>query len=278
MNRRNTTQLPVSKKWLVDGFCRFTHRMVAKQFISFAVQNDWMLKQPIDPATPVVVYANHCGWWDPIVAMMLRKAYFPNRILYAPIDAEALKNYRIMAQLGFYGLQLDSHAGAANFLTVTKTILESPNASVWITPEGQFCDVRDHSKALMPGLAHLATKLPNVCFIPLAIEYAFWDESRPQIFTKIGTPIFSNEQHAKSSLEHVKLVESPLTKPQWNDLLTSHLRQTQSELAASVISRDSSQFKYLIASRPTRLGWYDFFRSWSAWMRGKKFDPRHSNK
>jgi 1-acyl-sn-glycerol-3-phosphate acyltransferase len=264
MAPRESSTIPTSKKWLVDGFCRFTHRMVAKQFISFAVQNEWMLTLPIDAKTPIVVYANHCGWWDPIVAMLLRKTYFPERTLYAPIDAEALQNYRIMSQLGFYGLQLNSLAGASAFLTTTKAILQTPNASVWITPEGEFCDARDHTKSLMPGLAHLATKVPGVYFIPLAIEYAFWDESRPQIFTRLGTPLITDD-----------LTSAARNKSEWNELLTARLRLAQNELAASVIARDPSQFKYLIASRPARLGWYDYFRSWSAWMQGKKFDPRH---
>jgi hypothetical protein len=242
--------------------------MVSKQFMFFAVQNDWMKLQTIDPTIPVVVYANHSGWWDPIVAMMLRKQFFSDRTFYAPIDADALANYRIMAKLGFYGLKLDSLQGAADFLAITKRILATSNASVWITPEGEFCDVRDHSKPLMPGLSHLAAKVPGVCFVPLAIEYAFWDESRPQIFTKLGTPVCSSFSP--------NLADGCQTKSQWNDVLTSHLRSTQSELATDVISRDASRFDYLIASRPTRLGWYDYFRSWAAWTQGRDFDPRHS--
>jgi hypothetical protein len=242
--------------------------MVSKHFMSFAVQNEWMKLQTLDPKMPIVVYANHSGWWDPIVAMMLRRKFFADRTFYAPIDADALANYRIMAQLGFYGLELDSLQGAADFLSITKRILETSHVSVWITPEGEFCDVRDHSKQLMPGLSHLAAKTPGVCFIPLAIEYAFWDESRPQIFTKLGAPLCT-------SLDP-QLADRCKTKAEWNTLLTEHLRSTQSELARDVISRDASRFDYVIASRPARLGWYDYFRSWAAWLQGRDFDPRHS--
>ena len=113
----------------------------------------------------------------------------------------------------------------------------------------------------MPGLAHLASKVPEAVFVPVAFEYAFWDESRPQIFARFGSPVSASEQ---------------ITKGAWNELLTGRLRQTQAELSQSVQERNPASFQYLIASRPVRLGWYDYCRSWVAWIQGKQFDPRLS--
>jgi hypothetical protein len=273
MNRKNSNEprsqptLPTSKKWLVDGFLYFSSRMVAKQFQSFAIQVNGAELDRIPPTTPVVVFANHASWWDPISASLIRQKYFSNRIFYAPIDADALKNYRIMAELGFYGLKLNTIRGAADFLATTQVILQTPNSALFITPEGKFTDVRDHSPELMPGLSHLVSKVPEIVFVPLALEYGFWDESRPQIFAKLGDAIHC---------DHRKHAETELNKSQWNELLTQRLRQTQTELASSVIQREGSAFQYVIASRPKRLGWYDYFRSWRAFLCGHKFDPRHS--
>jgi len=269
MSQRKAVELPVSKKWLVDGFCWYAKRMVAKQFISFGVQAELLnidsignpIGNPIDESAPIIAFANHPSWWDPIVAMLLQTKYFSNRTFYAPIDADALENYRIMAQLGFYGVRMQRFDGASEFLRVTKAILELKKVTIWITPEGQFSDVRDHSLSLMPGLSHLASKIPGVTFVPVAFEYAFWNESRPQIFARFGAPICQ---------------QSGLKKGEWSDLLTDRLRQTQTDLAQSVIARDPKAFEYLVASRPVRLGWYDYGRSWSARLRGKPFDPRHT--
>lgn len=261
MSQSEPVKLPVSKKWLVDGFCWYTKKMVAKQFISFGVQDDLLKADPIDETTPIIAFANHASWWDPIVGMLLQQTYFSDRTFYAPIDADALENYRIMSKLGFYGVRMQSFDGASNFLSITKSILETRKVTIWITPEGQFSDVRDHSLPLMPGLSHLASRISGVMFVPVAFEYGFWDESRPQIFTRFGTPISSTQSISKS---------------QWNDLLTQRLRQTQYELSQSVMSRDLAAFKYVVASRPIRLGWYDYGRSWAAWLKGKSFDPRHT--
>ncbi len=261
MSQTETTQLPESKKWLVDGFCWYTRRMVVKQFHSFGVQDELLKAATIDEETPLIVYANHASWWDPIVGMSLQQAYFSNRIFYAPIDADALKKYRVMAKLGFYGVRLESFDGASAFLKMTKAILNSKRVAIWITPEGKFSDVRNHSLPLMPGLSHLASKISGVKFLPIAFEYGFWNESLPQIFVRFGSPIDSSETMAKGD---------------WNELLTCRLRRTQAELAQSVQQREPSAFQYLIASRPRRLGWYDYCRSWAAWLQGKPFDPRHS--
>ena len=48
MSQRELVQLPVSKKWLVDGFCWYTKKLVAKQFISFGVQDELLKTIPID--------------------------------------------------------------------------------------------------------------------------------------------------------------------------------------------------------------------------------------
>ncbi len=261
MRQRNPIHLPVSKKWLVDGFCWYSKRMVAKQFMSFGIQDELLEAQPVAPASPMIVYANHASWWDPIAAMLLQKAYFSDRTFYAPIDAEALEKYRIMAKLGFYGVRLESFDGTSAFLSATKAILESKNATIWITPEGQFSDCRDHSLPLMPGLSHLASKFSGVTFLPIAFEYGFWNESRPQIFARFGSAINSS---------------TSMQKGEWTTLLAERLRSTQGELARSVQARDPAAFKYVIESRPIRHGLYDHMRSWSAWLRGKPFDPRHS--
>jgi 1-acyl-sn-glycerol-3-phosphate acyltransferase len=252
--------VPHSKKWLVDGFCRFTRRMAAKHFTVFGVQMDVDVHEIARDPRPLVVYANHVGWWDPVVAMLLRKQFFSNRILYAPIDAEQLAAYRVLKSMGFYGVKLDSYAGASNFLKTTREILSSPNASIWITPEGQFTDCRDHSKPLMPGLAHIAASVPRVIFLPLAIEYPFWDQIRPSMLVRFGAPI-EFEQSASKTECSIRLHE--------------RLRETQRALAADVIARNSNRFQFLIASRAQRMTWYDYARSWAAWYRGQPFDPRH---
>ena len=254
--------IPQSKTWLVDGFCRFTTRMVRKNFTCFAVQTYQDIRSLVPSNHALVVYANHVGWWDPIVAMLLRKKYFPDRVLYAPMDAKALEAYGIFRQLGFYGLKLDTFAGASDFLKTSREILSNPRSSVWITPEGVFADCRDLERPLMPGLAHLAASSPNTAFVPLAIEYPFWEEPKPMIATRLGEPIF---------------FQTGVSKAECGQRIFESFRTNQKQLAQSVIRRDFSEFDFLIPPKSQRQSGYDTLRAWKAWIQGREFDPSHAS-
>ena len=254
--------IPQSKTWLVDGFCRFTKRMVQKNFTCFAVQAASEIQSLKLHHSSLVVYANHIGWWDPIVAMLLRKRYLPESVFYAPIDAQALEAYGIFRKLGFYGLNLNTYAGASDFLKTSREILSNPNSSIWITPEGCFTDCRDLDRPLMPGLAHLAATSQNTVFVPLAIEYPFWEEPKPMIATRFGTPI--RFEHGTS-------------KAQCAQRIFESLRATQKHLADCVIRRELQAFEFLIPPRAKRQGLYDTLRAWKAWMHGRSFDPSHAS-
>jgi 1-acyl-sn-glycerol-3-phosphate acyltransferase len=214
---------------------------------------------------PLIVCGNHAGWWDPIVAHLLCRAYFPNRTLYAPIDAIALRNYEILRQLGFYGLDLSSRAGAAGFLRTSFQLLRDPKASIWMTPEGRFCDPRDRTQALLPGAAHLASKTPDVVVLPLAIEYPFVDEKLPEILCWFGKPLRSP-------------THDPWTKSHWEEQIARELRRTQDALAEAVVRRQTEGFRLLLSSSGRSRSWYDFFRRWSAQWSGRPFQPFHGTR
>lgn len=264
-----TSCVPVSKKWLVDGFCWYSQGLVSKRFSSFGIHNAEKLSGLAASSNPVF-YLNHIGWWDPIVGMLIRQWAMPDRRFYAPIDSVQLENYRILKKMGFFGVAIGSSKGAADFLQISREILQSAGASLWITPEGKFCDVRDHSASLMPGLSHLASKLPSTPFVPMAIEYSFWSDAQPHIFCCVGDPIvFSHSNPENSAI-------TSLSKPLLNEQLTQGLRSTQDRLAGLVVARDASAFDYIVASKAKRLSWYDFARDCAARWSGRKFDPRHS--
>lgn len=254
--------LPVCRDWLVQGFLRYAQPMMAKHFHALAV-NERLLPEEIPENAPIIVYGNHPGWWDPIVAALLRREYFPLRRMYAPIDAQALAQYKILSQMGFYGLELDSKQGAADFLRVSRAILSSPKSTLWLTPEGQFSDPRDRSTSLMTGLAHLVHRQPGIWVLPLAVEYCFWEERLPEALAMFGAPMDSTEfsHHSKSSI-HQKLTEA--------------LRTTQDGLSQLSIARDSDSFRVIFSGK--RRTWYDIFRFWRSFLGGKSFRADHGEK
>lgn len=263
--------------------------------------------KPMGPADSIVLYANHASWWDPLAAIFIAQRLFSDWAMYAPIDAVALRRYPMFGRMGFFGVDQQSPRGAANFLLMANRILSRPATSLWITPEGRFADVRDTTADLMPGLAHLAWKLSRrqhappsrvknsidgqrdgdsdlgcahddgdeeqngrrVWFIPLAVEYTFWEERQPELLMRFGQPLAVTGMQTHS-------------KQQWDRLLTERLRTAQAELAKLSTTRDATQFEVLLGGSSGTFFVYDWWRQLCGLVHrqhvslqhGQKFDQR----
>ena len=146
--------------WLQNGFHRFLERYLAKNFDAVGIEASSLdLLEQIRAGEPLIIYANHPSWWDPMIAHFLNRRLFPVRQFYAPIDAQALQRYQVLKRLGFYGVELGSMSGVRTFLQTSDRIATAGNTAIWITPEGQFTDPRDHDGGWQPGLAHLCNRL-----------------------------------------------------------------------------------------------------------------------
>ncbi len=307
--RCTNVDLPPVSAWRQSGFQRYVPKYLTRHFSLLGLD-----RQGFDPAScsmghrtsdntgrATLVYANHPGWFDPLVAHYLTQHLFPGQQFYAPIDALALEQYQVLGKLGFYGIDLQSRAGAARFLRTSQRILASPASALWMTPEGRFCDPRDHDRPLQPGLAHLCQRaamaspdagkhpsptrergtgptrehrtadsssqhespsghLPRI--LPMAIEYAFWDERLPVCLVRFGDPLAPPEK-------------ANWDKATWEARLRLELRATQQQLAQNVIARDPDTFVPLLSSRRGAGGIYDWMRRLKCWATGRRFQAEH---
>ena len=256
-------RVPKVAGWFQDGFHRFLRRFLRRQFHAIAIdQNGLDVVRNLDPDLPLLVYGNHPSWWDPLVAHFLNRNLLQNRQFYAPIDATALEQYKVFAKLGFYGVEMNSKSGAANFLKTSLAILESPGTAIWMTPEGQFTDVRRHDVPLMPGLSHLCSKLDRGVAMPLVLEYVFWDERLPACLALIGEPL-------------VLTSESQVSKQELDQELTLRMRNAQTKLAELAIQRSSAPFENLLAGKRGAGVFYDSLRRLKSWATGSSFRASH---
>jgi 1-acyl-sn-glycerol-3-phosphate acyltransferase len=211
---------------------------------------------------PLVVYCNHPAWWDAAVLIVLAGRLYPDRESRAPFDAAMLTRYRIFERIGAFAVDLDSPRGAAQFLAAARTILTRPGNILWITAQGRFADVRARPLGLRPGVARLAEIAPDALFVPLALEYAFWDERGAEAFAAFGDGIPGATLAALSRPERLAHLEAALTT-------------TLDRLSADVIGRDPAQFDALVSGRKGVGGIYDLWRRFAARLSGRRFDPAH---
>ncbi len=251
---------PRSTPWVFRAFARYNRRYLGKHFHRFQLANEHS-PPPNPDGLPVVIYLNHPAWWDPLVCVELARRFYPQRGQAAPIDAEALKQYGFFKRLGFFGVEPDSPRGGSQFLRNALRVCQQDDAALWITAEGHFTDPRQRPVQLMPGLSHLAHRLPRGLIIPLAIEIAYWDQRTPELLARFGEPIDAG---------------TPLDSPEaWQDELTQRLTRSLECLAADSIARNTEAFTPLVGGKTGVGGVYDFWRRTKAALTGQRFDPQH---
>src|SRR5438552_1105975 len=113
MARDAATVLPRRVEWRVRAFTRYFRRWMRKNF--HAVRLSRAGRAPDLHGRPVVVVLNHPSWWDPLLCVVLSELLAGYRH-YAPIDARALRQYRVFEPLGFFGVEPPAE-GALTLLT-----------------------------------------------------------------------------------------------------------------------------------------------------------------
>lgn len=131
-----------------------------------------------------------------MVCYLLAATLAPERRHYAPMDDEALNRYAILKRIGCFPVDIRSARGAVQFLRMGEAVLRSGGV-LWVTPQGRFADVRERPLLFKPGLAMLAARLGECTLVPVAMEYTFWDERKPEALVEIGEPIAVRGQTAE---------------------------------------------------------------------------------
>jgi 1-acyl-sn-glycerol-3-phosphate acyltransferase len=192
---------------------------------------------------PLIVYANHTSWWDPMVSVLLAQQLQPDARHYAPMDAAALAKYPILRRLGIFAIDMTSARGAAQFLRTSQAILAA-GGILWITPQGRFADPRE-PLVFKPGLGALAARTPGITLLPLAIEYTFWDERLPETLLRFGSPIH---------IEHGTDADAATAH------LLAALADTMQHLSSAAIARDPAAFTPLLTGARGTGGIYSLIR------------------
>ncbi|MFO1511723.1 MAG: lysophospholipid acyltransferase family protein [Verrucomicrobiota bacterium] len=212
---------------------------------------------------PLVVYSNHASWWDPLVGLLLKAEFLPDKKVFAPMDATALARYGFFKRLGMFGVEQGTRRGGVQFLRMARTILHEPNNVLWLTPQSRFADARERPVRFKPGIGHLPGMAPDINFVPVAMEYVFWEERLPEILVRFGEPYRATS-------------EDRSVKPEWwAEFFADRLRETQDALAARAQRRDPTEFRCLWRGSAGVGGVYDRWRQFKAGLRGKRFELEH---
>jgi 1-acyl-sn-glycerol-3-phosphate acyltransferase len=214
----------------------------------------------IDPDAPLLIASNHPSWWDPMLGLVLADRFLADREHYAPIDEAMLAKYRFFSRIGFFGVEPGTRRGAAAFLRAVDVIGSRPGSVLWITPQGRFADVRERPLVLAEGVGHAARRLRAGTLLPLALEYAFWEERTPEALCRFGAPIPLGAER---------------TAEAWTREAARGLEEAMDDLAAAAVARDPGPFETILGGAAGVGGIYDLWRRLRARLRGEAFRREH---
>ncbi len=257
--------VPKINAWMRKWFTGYSTRYLKKNFHTLRLSCAGMPPDLKDESA--VIFLNHSSWWDPLVCLFLSQQFFPQHQSFAPIDAKALEKYKMLGRIGLFGIDQSSWRGAAKFLRTSGTILDAPRSLLWLTPQGRFADARERPLKFQAGLGHLAARNAALKFIPLALDFSFWEERMPEILCRFGSPIRSGEP---------ALHDLPPAK--WTAVFETRLAETQDALALESLRRNPADFQILFRSGGGVNWFYDRWRRGMAAWRGDKFNLEHSGK
>jgi 1-acyl-sn-glycerol-3-phosphate acyltransferase len=257
--------LPRISPLLLRWFTWYCRGYIRRHFHSLRISINGL--PPDVTGYPVMLFTNHASWWDPLVGLVLKEACFPQRNLYAPIDAAMLQRYRMFAKLGFFGVEQGTRRGAVQFLRTSEAVLGHANSLLAITPQSRFADVRERPLRFQSGLGRVAAQVENVVFLPMATEFVFWEERLPEILVRFGEPV---------------LINSGTRRSRTYEELSAHLEEQLTialdALAVEAQRRDASDFRTILHGGAGQGGVYDLWRKLKAKLRGETFVKEHGRK
>ena len=107
--------------------------------------------------------------------------------------------------------------------------MHTAQPTLWVTPQGRFCDVREEV-TLRPGAAAIAARHPGVMVACVALEYVFWGDPKPELLIRF---------------EPCPAPDHPTTAG-WQRTMTAAMRCNQAALANLSVRRDPEPFHLLL--------------------------------
>ncbi len=209
---------------------------------------------------PLIICTNHPSWWDPAFFILLQILLFPERRGFGPMDSAALGKYGVLERMGVFGIEMDNRRGAARFLDSSSRILADPANVLWITAQGAFSDARERPIRLRAGIAHLLRRVPEAIVLPMAIEYPFWNEGKPEALARFGPPLSGGRERSVA---------------EWTAALEAALTQAADALTVESTARDPRLFLRVLQGNVAVGPVYSVYRRLHALLRGQRMDVSH---
>ncbi len=148
---------------------------------------------PPEPDVPVILYGNHCSWWDGHLGMAVNEERW-HRDGYVMMEDKQLERYGFFRACGAFSLnRADGRSAMQTLDYAAELMTHGPGRMLLLFPQGEILANDVRPLRLFNGVAHLVKKIvarAGYCALyPMALRYEFVGEQRPEAFISIGHPL-----------------------------------------------------------------------------------------
>lgn len=233
---------PRFRAWF-EGWCR--KRLIGKKFSAMRVEREsaTLLRSLAGFQGPLIIAANHIGWWDPLTMLTLHRVFLPDRSMRAPMDADQLERFGLFRRLGVFGIDPDDPASLNKMRSEMEAYFtKADRPTLWITPQGRFADVRE-PVVVRPGVSKLAASTAGARVVSVSVEYCFWTDPKPEILVAAR-----------------EVCPTANSTTMWQRAITGAMQAGAADLAALAIVRDVSRFEPIVSKEGKQGGFgYDLW-------------------
>ena len=203
-----------SKFWLWVA-SMFFFNMLQNRFFAFRYRGEETYFEA-EKDVPTILFAPHCNWWDGIVLYNTTHRIFHKEIR---LMVEELNRFPLLRRGGAYSVNKKSPQSAMKALKYSVDVVGDLRNMLCIFPQGIIRPPHFRPIEFQTGLAYIAEnalkKYGKVNLIPMAVDYAFFRDNRPEVIVEFGKRIElrqGNEFDNMSRIELTHYLEKALTE------------------------------------------------------------------
>ena len=140
-----------------------------------------------DKNYPTIMYAPHTNWWDGIVGYNICTRIAGKQIR---LMVEELNRFPILQRAGAFNVNKKSAQASMQALKYSVDVLKDLNNILYLFPQGIIKPPNFRPIEFQTGLAYIAQKAAKkygkVNLIPIAVNYFFLRDNRPEVLIEMG--------------------------------------------------------------------------------------------
>ncbi len=165
-------------------FSFYNRNLIKRRFQSLRISGlIGIVERRVD--SPLIIYANHSSWWDGLVAFEIsRRCKLPSFIM---MEERHLENLFLFRKLGAFSVARENPRQAIKSIDYAADILKKDaRHALWIFPQGEILSNDLRPVHFFNGISRIIEKMGAVQIIPVAMNYEFLGDFKPEIFIKVG--------------------------------------------------------------------------------------------